>query len=384
MTGEATSQDRHYLDRAAALGRRGWGRVHPNPMVGCVLVRDGAVVAEGWHREWGGLHAEVEALQAAGDEARGSTAYVSLEPCRHVGKTPPCTRALVEAGVSRVVYGAADPGVGPGAGSGGGGRELARAGLEVVGPVFSPQEARSHNPAFFHEDGHRPWTALKLAVSLDGGIARAPGRTTAISGPESQERVHRLRAGFDAILVGANTARVDDPRLTVRGDVRPRMPPARVVVDGKATLRPDARMLREGEGAVHVMTLEGVSDATVRALEAAGATIHPLPGREGQPAAREGQPPTREGRVELEAAVRRLREVGLTSVLCEGGGVLGSALVSAGLVDRLILVVAPRLLGAGLVPGLHGIEEGRAGTWRLAREPERVGDDTWITLDREA
>lgn len=366
MTGEATPEDRHFLDRAVALGRRGWGRVHPNPMVGCVLVRDGSVVAEGWHREWGGPHGEVEALETAGEAARGATAYVSLEPCRHEGKTPPCTRALMEAGVARVVYGAADPG----AESGGGGRELARAGLAVVGPVFSREEARSHNPAFFHGEAHRPWIALKLAVSLEGGIARAPGRTTAISGPESQERVHQLRAGFDAILVGAGTARVDDPRLTVRGALQPRTPPARVVVDGKGTLRPDARLLTEGAGPVHIMTLEGLPEPTAGALEAAGARIHRLPGRQG--------------RLDLEAVARRLREIGSTSVLCEGGGVLGSALVSAGLVDRLILIVAPRLLGTGLVPGLHEVAGDGAGTWRLARDPGRVGDDTWITLDREA
>ncbi|NNK62280.1 MAG: riboflavin biosynthesis protein RibD, partial [Gemmatimonadetes bacterium] len=146
--------DRAHLGRAVALGRRGWGRVHPNPMVGCVLVRDGEVVAEGWHGEFGGPHAETVALEAAGPAARGATAYVSLEPCRHEGKTPACTRALMASGVARVVFGAADPG----AESGGGGAELARAGIEVVGPVFDEPEAHSLNPAFHHRFASAlPW-----------------------------------------------------------------------------------------------------------------------------------------------------------------------------------------------------------------------------------
>lgn len=363
---DASGRDRCYLERAIQLGRKGWGRVHPNPMVGCVIVQDETVVGEGWHRQWGGDHAEVDALGKAGDRARGATVYVSLEPCRHHGKTPPCTRALMEAGVARVVYGAADPG----AASSGGGEALRRAGVDVTGPLLSRREARRENPAFFHEDSRRPWTALKLAVSLDGGIAEAPGKRTRITGEEASRRVQRLRAGFDAILVGAATARTDDPLLTVRGEVKPRRPPRRVVADGRGTLPGRARLLREGQGEVHLLTTEASTPSWRLAMEAAGAQVLVLsdPG------------PT----VPLDAAMRELREGGVSALLCEGGGVLGSALLSAGLVDRLYLAVAPRFLGKAAVPAFPGAGREGSGRWRPLGRPDVLGDDLWIELEREA
>jgi diaminohydroxyphosphoribosylaminopyrimidine deaminase / 5-amino-6-(5-phosphoribosylamino)uracil reductase len=368
MRGRSTDQDRIHMARAVELGRRGWGRVHPNPMVGCVITRDGRILGEGWHREFGGLHAERDALRSAeeaGEEAAGATAYVSLEPCRHFGKTAPCTVALREAGIRRVVFGAEDPG----ARSGGGAADLARSGLEVVGPLLTPAEARRENPAFFHRESRRPWTALKLALSLDGGIATAPGERTAVSGPEAAEEVHRLRAGFDALLVGAGTGRVDDPLLTVRGPVEPRVPPARVVVDGRGTLAPRARLLREGKGEVHVITTDEAPGEWRRAMEGAGATVHVVPG--------EG------GRVDLPAAMEALRDRGVTALLCEGGGVLGSALLSAGLVDRLHLVVAPRFLGGGGVPAFPRVDPMGGGRWVPTGEPRLVGADHWLVFDRE-
>lgn len=373
MDTSPTEADRSHLVRAAALGRRGWGRVHPNPMVGCVLVREGEVVGEGWHREFGGPHAEVDALRSAGEAARGATAYVSLEPCRHHGRTPPCTRALLEAGIERVVYGAADPG----AESGGGGRELARNGVEVVGPVFSDRVARRENPVFFHGQAHRPWLALKLAVSLDGGIAEAPGTRTVVSGSEASEEVHRLRAGFDAIMVGAGTARTDDPLLTPRGAVTPRVPPARVVVDGRATVEPTARLFSEGKGPVHVITTPAAPPERVAALEAAAARVH-----EVEPAVT-GDAAEEAGRVSLPAALAELRREGMTSVLCEGGGRLATSLLSDGLVDRIVLVLAPRFLGPGRVPAFGTVDPAGSGSWALAEPPRVLGRDTWITLDRE-
>ncbi len=358
-------EERRFLDRAVELGHRGWGRVHPNPMVGCVIVRDGQVVGEGWHREFGGPHAEVEALEAAGNAARDGTAYVSLEPCRHEGKTPPCTRALLEAGVRRVVFGSADPGEH----SGGGGRELSAAGVEVEGPVFSPREARRMDPVFFHRNPERPWLTLKLAISLDGGIARRPGESTRLSGEAATSEVHRLRAGFDAIMVGARTARTDDPRLTVRGSVQPRVPPARIVLDGRGTVGMGARLHREGEGRVHLFTTLGADSEWVAGHRSRGARVHVLPGREG--------------RVDLRAASRRLRELDFRAVLCEGGGVLGSALLGEDLVDRLVLIVAPCFLGPRRVPAFPDASPPGGGTWTPAGEPRRTGDDVWITLDRE-
>ena len=186
--------DLRHLQRALEIGRRGWGRVHPNPTVGCVLVRDGEVVGEGWHSDLGGPHAEVHALREAGERARGATVYVSLEPCDHFGRTPPCSAALLDAGVARVVYGAADPGEV----SSGGADRLRAGGVDVVGPVLDLRDARRENPAFFfNHERKATFVALKLAQTLDGRIAEAPGRRTAITGPEARREARRcLRCDY--------------------------------------------------------------------------------------------------------------------------------------------------------------------------------------------
>ncbi|HAB29877.1 MAG TPA: bifunctional diaminohydroxyphosphoribosylaminopyrimidine deaminase/5-amino-6-(5-phosphoribosylamino)uracil reductase RibD, partial [Gemmatimonadetes bacterium] len=197
--------DREWLLHAASLAGRGWGRVHPNPMVGCVLTRDGERVGEGWHEEYGGPHAEVNAIRSAGDTTRGATAYVSLEPCSHHGQTPPCSESLLKAGVARVVFGASDPGDE----TGGGGELLAQAGVEVVGPATDVRTFHEVDPAFFYTTRYqRPYLALKLAVSLDGRIAARAGERTPLTGDDANREVHRLRSGFDAVLVGGETARV--------------------------------------------------------------------------------------------------------------------------------------------------------------------------------
>ena len=196
-----SESDREWLLQAASLAGRGWGRVHPNPMVGCVLTRDGERVGEGWHEEYGGPHAEVNAIRSAGDAVHGVTAYVSLEPCSHHGQTPPCAVALLEAGVARVVFGAADPGslifvVDEGFSfleTGGGGELLAQAGVEVVGPAADVRTFRDVDPVFFYTTRYRrPYLALKLAVSLDGRIAAQAGERTPLTGDEANREVHRL------------------------------------------------------------------------------------------------------------------------------------------------------------------------------------------------
>lgn len=306
-------------------------------MVGCVLVRDGDPLAEGWHREFGGPHAEVDALGRAGDAARGATAYVSLEPCAHHGKTPPCADALAEAGVERVVYGGADPTTE----AGGGGARLREAGVEVVGPLLSREEACRDNPAFYRwAEGEGPWTALKLAVSLDGGIAARPGCRTALTGPDAAEDAHRLRAGFGAILVGARTAAVDDPRLTVRRAPPPRLPPVRVVADTRARTRADAALLSEEGPPVWIAVTGEAPEERIEVLEEAGARVLRLPAGEGG--------------IDLGALLTRLGDEGIRSVLCEGGGVLGSALLRERRVHRLYLYVAPRILGVEAVPAFPG------------------------------
>lgn len=362
---EPTPVDRDHLEAAVRLGRRGWGGVHPNPLVGCVLVRDGVVVGEGWHEEFGGPHAETRALERAGAEAEGATAYVSLEPCRHEGKTPACTRALVASGVRRVVYGAGDPG----AESGGGGAELRRAGLDVVGPVFDEHRSWSENPAFFDWVGHgRTHVSLKLALSLDGGIAGAPGERTSLTGDEARREVHRLRSGFHGILIGSGTARVDDPLLTVRDVPLLRPPPVRIVLDSELRMGPEAALFRDvDEAPVWIFCRQDAPESRIEALEEAGARVHPVPAAGTGPG------------LSLDEVLGRCGIMGIESILCEGGGRLATALLDGGHVRRLYALLAPLSLGDGAVPGLRHTGPIR---WRPARAPQALGPDLLLTLDR--
>lgn len=365
---DLSDDDLGWLDRAFLLGRQGWGRVHPNPMVGCVLVRSKRVLAEGWHREFGGPHAEVDALECTGEDAAGSTAYVSLEPCSHRGKTPACTDALVRAGVQRVVYAVADPG----SEAGGGGAALGAAGIQVDGPVWPPAVGRRENPMFFHGSAtEQPFVAVKLAVSLDGQIAEAPGQRTSVTGPAALRAAHELRAGFDAVMVGSVTARVDDPRLTVReGNVTPGVLPARVVLDSRASLVETSALFREQEGRLIVFVSKTAHEGEIERLERAGAEVHPVP------AARGG--------LHLGEVINVSSETGIRSILCEGGGRLASSLIAEGLARRLYLLQAPCVLGSAGVPAFPGpFPEGSWGRWLPAFDPERLGDDVLTVYERE-
>ncbi len=360
--------DRAWLLRAAELARKGWGRVRPNPMVGCVLVKDGAIVGEGSHEEFGGPHAEVNALAAAGEGARGATAYVTLEPCNHFGKTPPCTEALVDAGVSRVVYGAADPS----AEAAGGHHRLSASGVEISGPSSDPALGRMVDPAFFHTTEHsKPYLAVKLAVSRDRRISAGVGERTALTGEAANREVHHLRSGFDAIMVGAETARVDDPLLTVRHGIEPRIPPTRVVVDSACRLSPESRLLQTVDQAplLILVTPEAVPNR-IRALEEAGATVVVIP--------------EDDGRVGLGPALATCWDRGLTAVFCEGGGRLASGLIREGLVQRLYLFEVPVSLGELGVPAFPDAPDPPDGPgWRVVGEPIRIGADVLLTYDRE-
>lgn len=366
--GALSAEDREYLERARVLARRGWGFVHPNPLVGCVLVREGRVVGEGHHGEFGGPHAEVVALDAARSEAEGATAYVTLEPCAHHGKTPPCTEALLRAGVRRVVYGAADPGDA----SGGGGARLRAAGLDVTGPVWDEGIARAENPSFFHWARRgSPFLALKLALSLDGRIAAGPGVRTRITGADADRDVHRLRSGFDALMVGAGTARADDPRLTVRLVPPGRIPPRRIVLDPSASLSPGAALFGDAAQApVHVFTRRDAREDEMERLECAGAHVHPVEAAGGH--------------LDLDAVVEVCREVGIRSILCEGGARLAGSLLREDRVGRVYLYLAPRTLGERGVPAFgERAEELRWDGYAPALPPETLGRDTRVVLDRE-
>ena len=323
---------------AIALGRRGLGHVWPNPAVGCVIVRDGQILARGWTQPGGRPHAEVMALR--GCDARGAIAYVSLEPCAHQGKTPPCSDALIRAGVARVVTALTDPDPRV---AGGGHAALRAAGVEVVEGVLA-SEARLANAGFLlRVTEGRPWLTLKLALTLDGRIATATGESRWITGPMARRAVHALRVRHDAVLVGGGTARADDPDLRVRG-LGVAHQPVRVVASGTLDLPLPSR-LGDSAGQVPVWLLHGTgaSQAARDAWHQRGARL-----LEVDQAA--------EGALDAPAMMRALAGQGITRVLCEGGGALAASLLRAGLVDELVVFCAGKLIGA----------EGRAGVGPLA------------------
>jgi len=352
--------DREAMDRAIDLSWRGWGRVHPNPMVGAVVVRDGRLVGEGWHAEYGERHAEVMALDAAGSEAKGATLVVTLEPCRHQGKQPPCVDAVLEAGIRQVVIGARDPH--PDAG--GGGDVLRRAGIDVHftdDPTVLGQNAMFHHTALV---GDRPYVAVKLATSVDGRVADREGNSRWISGTTARGYVHWLRAGFEGIAVGGRTARLDDPLLTVRGPVVPRVPPRRIVFTRSGDVTGADRLL-------------STSDEVPVTILLTGDAANPVdPDKPGVGVLRASS---------LLDGLRVLRQSGTSTLLVEGGGELVSALFDAGLVDRFYWVQSPLWLGPKARPAFGQMSSpllDEAERWTVV-ERRALGVDTLIVMDRQ-
>lgn len=362
-----SADERAALARARELAMRGRGRVSPNPLVGAVVLREGRVVAEGWHEGPGLPHAEAMALAAAGEAARGATVACTLEPCSHHGRTPPCADALVAAGVARVVVGVADPLERDRAG---GSEVLRAAGVEVV--FADGEDARACaelNAAFFTwAITGTPYVTLKLATSLDGKIATAAGESRWISGPESRALVHRWRADSDAVGVGLGTALADDPSLTARDVEGPVRQPARVVFDSAARLPLKSALVRTArESPVVILAAADAPADRVAALEAAGVDVARL---EGGPARR------------VAAGMAALGERGIQSLLVEGGAELAGALIDGVAVDRLAWFLAPMLIGGREAPSALG----GSGAATLALAPrlaglqtERIGDDLLIT-----
>ena len=316
--------DSFWMARALQLAARGLTTTTPNPRVGCVLVKDGHLVGEGWHERAGCPHAEVHALRAAGSAAAGSTAYVTLEPCSHHGRTPPCADALVAAGVGRVVVAMQDPNP---LVSGNGIARLRAAGIEVESGLME-SAARELNIGFVSRMTRgTPWVRSKIAASLDGRTALANGISQWITGPEARSDVQRLRARSCAVLTGIGTLLADDPRLNVREPEGSRQP-LRVVLDSRLATPPGARILREGPVLLYC-AIEDVAKATD--LRGQGAEVVCLPGVTGQ--------------VDLVAMLADLGRRGVNEVLVEAGARLNGALLLAGLVDELVLYQAPQLLG---------------------------------------
>jgi diaminohydroxyphosphoribosylaminopyrimidine deaminase / 5-amino-6-(5-phosphoribosylamino)uracil reductase len=350
------------MRRALELAERGWGRVSPNPLVGALVLDEDVVVGEGWHEGPGTDHAEVMALRAAGQRARGATVVCTLEPCNHVGRTPPCTGALIEAGVARVVVGTTDPNL---VGETPGLRELRAAGIETqIGPLRDA--ARRLNEAFErHVTSGLPFVTLKMASSLDGRTAASDGSSRWITGEAARADVQRLRAAADAVVVGAGTASADRPSLTVR-DARyaQARPPLRVIVDGVGRVTPDGPPF-DPEAPTLLATTEGAPRSRRGAWERAGAEVLVL-----------DEDP--HGGVSLPRLLAELGKRDVQSLVVEGGATLAWSFVRDGLVDKVVLYQAPLVIGGTAAPGVVG-GTGFSPLSSAARleiaSIDRVGDD---------
>ncbi len=320
-------RDEDFMREALLLAQNALGRTSPNPLVGAVIVREGRVVGAGWHRKAGTPHAEVHALAMAGDLSRGATAYVTLEPCSHYGRTGPCAKALVEAGVKRVVVPVLDPNP---LVAGKGKAMLEAAGVEVTVGVLA-EEARQINEAYFKWVTQKmPFVTLKTAMTLDGKIATAAGKSQWITGEAARQRVHEMRDVADAILVGIGTVLADNPSLTTRLADGTGRNPVRVIVDSRARTPLTANVVADGAARTLLAVTASAPAEKVSALREAGVEVIAL-----------GEGPA----VDLRALMRFLAEEKMTSVFVEGGGTLNFSLLEAGLVDKVHAFIAPQMVG---------------------------------------
>ncbi len=330
--------DQTHMAHALRLGARGMGQVWPNPAVGCVIEKDGRILGRGWTQLGGRPHAEAMALAQAGADARGATAHVTLEPCAHHGQTPPCALGLIAAGISRVSYAVQDPDPRV---AGKGASLLQAAGISVTAGILQSAASSDHAGFFKRMVQGLPMITLKLATSLDGRIATSQGESQWITAPQSRARVHALRAQHDAVMVGSNTALTDDPALTVRGMGHLRQP-VRVVVDSALRLSPGCQLGRSLDLApVWILHGKDAPQSRIAAWAKAGAKLILCPSAGDH--------------LDLRAGMAALAHLGLTRVLCEGGGGLGAALLHASLVDDLALFTAGLALGGDGLPALAAL-----------------------------
>jgi diaminohydroxyphosphoribosylaminopyrimidine deaminase/5-amino-6-(5-phosphoribosylamino)uracil reductase len=328
------------MEHALALARKGIGLASPNPMVGCVIVRDGEIVGEGFHQyEWRD-HAEIVALKSAGEKSRGATLYVSLEPCNHTGRTGPCTEAIVAAGIQRVVAAMQDPNS---ATSGSGFERLQAAGIEVVSGVMEEEAKRLNEGFACWIRTKKPFVTLKSALTLDGQLAltksKKRGRSEWISSEESRAEVHRMRHASDALLTGIGTIRADDPLFTDRSGLSRRKQLIRVVLDSKLRISPKSRIVKTADDTLLVFTAASLDSPKARALQKAGVEI-----------VRAG---TWRGVIDLRVVLSELGRREILSVLLEAGPTLNGSALVAGLVHKLVLFHAPKLAGDANLPFAH-------------------------------
>ena len=356
------TSDAVYMQRALELAARGLGRTSPNPAVGAVVVRDGRVIGEGFHRKAGRPHAEIEALRGLKDSAAGATLYVNLEPCSHHGRTPPCADAVIQAGIQRVVVGTRDPNP---LVAGRGLRRLRRAGIQTrTGVLRQACERLNEDFRIFIRTG-RPMVTLKLAASLDGRIATATGDSRWISGPASRRLVHQLRNRVDAVLVGAETVRSDDPQLTCR--IRGGRDPVRVVLDSRLSISPQARICTQASQAPTLIATTRAGAKRRRVFEQPNVEVLSLAAAKG--------------RVSLARLLQELAGRGLKHVLIEGGGQVAATALRERLVDKVLFFYGPILLGGDgrAMIGTLGISRIAAGHKLHTIEVSQRGDDVVVS-----
>jgi diaminohydroxyphosphoribosylaminopyrimidine deaminase/5-amino-6-(5-phosphoribosylamino)uracil reductase len=327
--------DEQWMKRALRLAEKGRGRTSPNPMVGAILVKDGKVVGEGYHAKAGEAHAEIIALQRAREEARGAVLYLNLEPCTHYGKTPPCAPKVIEAGVKRVVVGMEDPNP---LVKGKGVEILRRAGLDVEVGILE-KECRRSNEAFckYILKGE-PFVILKVAATLDGKIATRNGNSKWISGEASRRFAHKLRDQVDGVLVGIGTVLKDDPLLTAR--IKGGRDPYRIVLDSRLKIPEAAKLIGASPTKVVIAATELAPEDKIERLGKRGVRILTLD--------------SKEGRVNLKSCLSKLGEIGMMSLLVEGGSQVNGSFLDEGLIDKLLLFLSPKLIGDRLAPGIFG------------------------------
>ncbi len=350
-----------YMERALSLAAQGRGRTSPNPMVGAVLTRQGVIVGEGYHAYAGGDHAEVVALKAAGSAARGAVCYVTLEPCAHYGKTPPCAEALVKAEVTRVVVATYDPNP---LVAGEGVRRLRDAGISVEVGLLQEEATRLNEAYFKYIRNRKPFVLLKAALSLDGKLATRTGDSQWITGEGARRRVHEMRNAVDAVVVGIGTVLRDDPMLTTRLEGQEGRDPLRVVLDSRGRLPLTAQLLRSGSRPPLVAVGPRVSATRLRRLKEAGADVTALPHGDGG--------------LSLRDLLGELGRRKITSVMIEGGGRLATSALQAGIVDKLTVMLSPVLIGGEKAPTLlqgEGIEKLVEALHVTQLTVERLGQD---------
>ncbi|MFA7424799.1 MAG: bifunctional diaminohydroxyphosphoribosylaminopyrimidine deaminase/5-amino-6-(5-phosphoribosylamino)uracil reductase RibD [Desulfosarcinaceae bacterium] len=361
------NSDQHFMQMALDLAALGAGHTSPNPMVGAVVVKDGQVVGKGYHQRAGGPHAEVLALDEAGDRAMGATLYVTLEPCNHHGRTPPCTERILAAGIHRVVAALSDPNPTV---AGGGNARLRSAGVLVDEGLLADAAARLNETWIKYIRTGLPFVVLKCAATLDGCIATRSGDARWVTGPAARERVHRLRSQLDAILVGVGTVIADNPQLTARLPDGSGRDPLRIVLDARLETPPESRLFGlDSPAKTLIVCAEAASPERRRRLEAAGARMLTSP--------------LDRGRIDLKALMTRLGAMQVTSVLIEGGARVAAAVLAEKIVDKIMFFYAPKILGGQGLPICQGPGPQRMAEAMAVRNMEitRVGDDFLVTGD---